>query len=94
MALRAQQAQLLIQTNGFGSAPRLPGKFTYVHMTLLPDPAPARSLLAVAGCCPGAHGVHAESVSGTATGRKRPKAVNQYLADSDQLGRHNLMGCL
>jgi len=69
---------LLIQTNGFGSAPRQPGKFTYVQMMLLPDPAPARSLLAVAGCCPGAHGVHAESVSGTATGRKRTKAAVGY----------------
>ena len=61
---------MLIQTKGFGSAPRQPGKFTYVQMTLLPDP-----VLALAGCCPGAHGVHAEFVSGTATGRKRPEAV-------------------
>jgi hypothetical protein len=41
-------------------------------LTPFPDPAPARSLLAVAGCCPGVHGVNAESLSGTATGRKRP----------------------
>lgn len=81
MTLRAQQAQLLIQTNGFGSAPRQPGKFTCVHMTLLPDPAPACSLLAVAGCCPGAHGVHAESVSGTAIGRKRPRVSKNSFQD-------------
>lgn len=43
-------------------------------LTPFPDPAPARSLLAVAGCCPGVHGVNAESLSGTATGRKRPEA--------------------
>jgi hypothetical protein len=60
--------------NGFGSAPRQPGQFTYVHVTLLPDPAMTRSLLVEAGCCPGAGGVHAESVRGTATGRNRPEA--------------------
>ena len=44
-------------------------------LTPFPDPAPALSLLAVAGCCPGVHGVNAESLSGTATGRKRPNAA-------------------